>query len=409
MKSDLQIRSFCDLLSDSTIFLILLWLTFSSVKLEAAPRSYQVEELKKQGYVDDRQERTFGSFSNTLMAIGPGALIHGIGHWQMGDQKGAWQLLGAEIAGIVALSTVSLTQKYLQPTSNYAKMGISSLSHIGWGLTLGSWVLDVIGSYQGELSFNTEPPKERLNHISIGYRYLEDQSESLRHHIIVRHALKKKRFKLATEFNLESQGKLFGIKQNLSFRLTSATPSPKFELNLGIQGRRWQWLDRDTTQLALIPYLSWSWPLKGLAHGLGHTLIFQTIGYGWEGYQSPQAEVYAQGGDPSQLSLSDQLTATTYHDHGVMTLETGLKLKLFQSVNLAISYLEDPTVDVRQKYWGSSIWGLSDLQLIHNEGLWRIEILIRQSRSIDLMVETLLGTTWSSWLTVRYVIGGQDS
>lgn len=391
--------------ADSCRFVLLFSLIFASLDARAAPRSYDAERLRQEGYVDEGQASTIGTFSHTLTALGPGALIHGLGHWRMGDEAGGWALFGAEVAGLTALLSVGVIQAFRDPSSEESALGVSALSHLGWGLTIGSWVLDVIGAYQGGLTFIQERAPSRLDHISLGYRYLDDESASLTHHIIARHTLKRRRLRLSTELDLESKGELIGLRQDLSVRLTPRAERQGFELQLGVKGRRWQWLESDATQLSLIPYLSWKLPLKGVARGLNHTLIYQRLGYGWEGYQSPRAEMIEAQRDPSTLSISDQLTASVHHGRGVLLIETGLRIKLFQDASLSISYLQDPTIDVQHRSWGASIWGLDRLGLISNEGLWRSELVIRQSPLIDLVVEALIGESWSTWLTVRYSLG----
>ena len=381
----------------------------SAQRATCAPRAFDVEELRDEGYVDERQERSFGSFSHTLTALGPGAVLHGLGHWRMGDEGGGWALLGAELVGLTALTSVALLQRDASHRSTISELGVSTLSHLGWGLTIGSWVLDVIGAYQGGLTFIQEREQDRYAHLSLGYRYVEDPGASLTHHIIARHDVKRGRFKLFTELNLESKGQLVGVRQDLSFRLTPRAERASFELSLGLKGRRWDWVESDTTQLSLLPYLSWELPLRGVARGLTHTTIYQRAGYGWEGYQSPRAERIEARGDPDALTLSERVTAGIHHSRGVLLLETGLRLKLYQDATLSIGYLQDPTSDIERSAWGASIWGLNELGLISNEGLWSGELVIRQTPLIDFIVEAQLGARWSTWLTIRYTLGRRET
>jgi len=380
----------------------------SGATLRAAPRSYELKELKEQGYITEEEAPTFGAFSHTLTALGPGALIHGVGHWRMGDQVGGWRLLGAELAGLVALAGVSLTQRYSSNSSALSQAGLSTLSHYGWGLVLGSWVADIVGSYQGGLTYPPERGATRGAKLSLGYRYLEDPSASLTHHLISAATIERARFKISGSLNVESRARLVGAELSAEALLLGARHQEGFRASLGARARRWRWLDDDLTQLAALPYIRWSLPLGRVARGLSHSEAFQRLSYGLEAFQSPRSEALSRGASPDELSLFDRVSAPLAHQRTLLVIETGLRLKLSPQTSLALSYLEDPTLDVPARTWGSALWGVEALGLAHNEGIWRGEFVIRQSAQIDFIAEFMMGARWSSWLTVRYALGARD-
>ena len=381
----------------------------------AAPRSYDAGALREDGFIDERAEGTFGNFSHTLLALAPGALIHGVGHWRMGDELGGWALFGAQLTGLAALGGVSLMRRTGDLSDPSARVGLSALSHLGWGLTLGSWVLDVIGSYQGELTFQAQPKPQVVRYASVGYRYLEDRTSTLTNHIVAGHTLKYKRWKLSTKVDLSSDElisdalsavKLFGFTLDVSARALSASRHP-VRLDLGLNGRRWRWAESDATQLALVPYLKLEWPVKGVAKGLRHTVLFQRLGYGWEGHQSPRAEAIASGADPQQLSAYDSLSSPVHHKRAVLKIETGLRIKLSPDASLTTSYLEDPTLDVTPRVWGERLAALRALGVTPNEGFWRVKLILKQGKIVkDFISEVIIGESWSSWLVLRWALGG---
>ena len=372
--------------------------------VSAAPRHYDVSELKEEGFVDEREAETAGRLSSALTALGPGLLIHGVGHWRMGDERGGWRLLGLEGAGLAALTLTSLTHLFWRPNSVGGRMGLETLSHLGWGLFLTSWSADVIGAYQGGLSFALTPQKSRTKTLSVGYRYLSQPLSELPHHLVLSFERLGRRGLLRAHLDVESRAQIVGLELDAGVYLLGGPSAQRPSLSVHLKGRRWRWSASNTTQLALTPYLSWATPLSSLARGLAHTRLFQRVGVGWEGYQSPSVYALSMGQDPQSGSFFERLMSPKSHERATLLLETGMALTLFKETELQASYLQDPTHDVARAQWASSIWGAEALGLNLNTGAWRALITLRQRYDLDFLIEVLVGERWSSWLTVRYAL-----
>lgn len=366
-----------------------------------------VAARKAKGFQDERDAPAPGVLSSVLWALGPGLAAHGAGHWSMGDTQSARTLLKVELLGVAALLGVSLAERFAPPSSALGVMGVEGLKHIGWGLFLGSWAADIVGAYQGGLSFSIDRLVGRQRTFSLGYRYLDDTSYNLRHYFTARLAFNEAWGYARLGVDSEYTGLTAGLTLDLGAYLLrpprlSAEGAPYgggsgASLALGVSARRWVWGDTRTLQTALSPYVELASPLARLATGLRHTSVYQRVGVGWEGYASGDASAAL-----SQLASSLNPSGAQ-HQRVTLSLETGIRLNILSETALKIAYLQDPTRDFSPSRWGDGLWGLSDLGLV-SEGFWSVEAQVRQSDALDLVAEVMVGDRWSLWLSARYAI-----
>ena len=381
-----------------------------STEERPAPSPDGVAARKAKGFKDERDEARPGVLSSVLWALGPGAVAHGAGHWRMGELESAAALLKVELVGLIALLSASAVELSAPPSSPSGQMGVEALKHAGWGLFVGSWAADAMGAYQGGLSFSIDRFSGRQRTLSVGYRYLDDSSYNLRHYITTRLALAEEWGYGRLGVDAEYRGLVAGLTLDLGvylLRPPRLTPEGLpyrggvgFSIALGVAGRRWVWGDTQTLQAALTPYVEWSAPLARLAAGLRHTSVYQRVGVGWEGY--------APGSDAPALSqLADALApSSAEHQRATLTLETGVRLNIFNETALKVSYLQDPTRDFAPARWGEDTWGVADLEL-SSVGFWCLEAQVRQSSTLDLVAEVMVGDRWSMWLSARYALSGR--
>ncbi len=82
-----------------------------------------------------------------VIALVPGAVVHGAGHFYAGKTKTAIGLFGAEIAG-AALTSLGLLGSLRGDTGGEGDGSLAGpvVLSLGLGLFVGSWIYDVIGS-----------------------------------------------------------------------------------------------------------------------------------------------------------------------------------------------------------------------------------------------------------------------
>jgi len=365
------------------------------------------EARRARGFQDERDAATPGALSSVLWALGPGVAAHGAGHWSMGDAESARALLWVELLGAAALLSASLVHLHAPPATAAGQMSVEALKHVGWGLFVGSWAADVVGAYQGGLSFSLDRLVGRQRTFAVGYRYLDDVSYQLRHYLTARLALAESWGYARLGVDAEYAGRAAGVTADVGVhllrppRLTAdglpAGGGAGLALAVGVAARRWAWSDTRTLQLALTPYAEWSMPLARLAGGLRHTSVYQRVGAGWEGYAA------GRGGAALPQLASAPRPAAAEHPRATLLLETGVRLNVFSETALRVSYLQDPTRDQAPARWGERVWGLSALGLV-SEGFWCVEAQVRQSAALDLVAEAMVGERWSLWLSARYAL-----
>ncbi len=163
----------------------LLWIAaVAGAQPEQPPPADPVEESLAEGYQLRPPDEPAGSLAGGLIAVVPGALVHGAGHWYVGDRPTAVRLLLAELTGVVLVVGSELLGA---ATNDSGELGAPRrvLTHAGGLLFVGSWAADIVGSFKGAESF--APDSTRLEHtaLGIGYRFTNDPLSPARHHIVV--------------------------------------------------------------------------------------------------------------------------------------------------------------------------------------------------------------------------------
>ncbi len=139
--------------------------------------------------------------------------------------------------------------------------------------------------------------------------------------------------------------------------------------------RRWEWSELGFAQVNGLVYLHWRWHLKNFLHGLGGTSFFQKVGLGVDSYQ------FAENRTPDFL-------ATLNQNMLYLSIQSGMSINFSENMHLQISYLQDPTRDVRPIKNGDRLWG--------------IQLISRQGPTIDIQAQVLIGEAWSAWLILNY-------
>ena len=117
---------------------------------EAARQPWQLtdEELVRDNWHFDAERGQAGSNTARLTALTVGSIVHGAGHFVMGEDTTAWILLGSEIASIaVGLGGLALVDA--NPSTSWLHASGEALAvagAAGFGLT---WAGDLLGTLRG--------------------------------------------------------------------------------------------------------------------------------------------------------------------------------------------------------------------------------------------------------------------
>jgi hypothetical protein len=360
-----------------------------------------IANLPKDCFEGDQSNNSIGKLSNTLIAIGPGFIVHGLGHyvdiWRSkepnlkdnqppnlkGNQESDnhkkkedtfYSLLIVQGVSILALGGSYLLSPY-QDENHFFRFSHRLLEHGGLVLFLGSWLADVMGTFKGAGSFYEDSTRQSSSRFSLGYRYTMDPLFTLRHHIHTGLKLHFKNFYIAPELNWESQGRLKGIDLDFGYRFSKRKEGQVDFFALGLQMRRWDWSDLGFAQVNGLFYIHWRWHLKNLLSGLGGTSFFQKLGVGIDSYQFTSKNTSGWFEKLNQEIL-------------YLSVQSGISINFAENLHIQLSYIQDPTRDVRPIKNGDRLWG--------------IQLISKQSPTIEIQAQTLIGEAWSSWLILNY-------
>lgn len=153
-------------------------------------------ELKEAGFVFEDMLDLQARAQATLFAMTAGAVIHGAGHWQLGDRRTALALLGMEAAGITMIAgglILAINPSGLPALDERRR----ELWHLGIGVVAMSWLIDVFGTaYHDDLGIPRATAREIGWGAGINYEYWRPKNLSLRHAAAAHVAAKTRRLHL---------------------------------------------------------------------------------------------------------------------------------------------------------------------------------------------------------------------
>lgn len=118
-----------------------------TTRLKSPPRLTD-EQLREQGWQFDAELGQAGTTAARLTALSAGTLVHGAGHFVMGEEATGWKLLLGEVASItvglggLALVEANPSTSWLHATGE--AMAVAGTA--GFGLT---WLGDLLGTLRG--------------------------------------------------------------------------------------------------------------------------------------------------------------------------------------------------------------------------------------------------------------------
>ena len=165
----------------------------------------------------------FTRAGHTAMALGPGAVVHGAGHYAAGKTKAGDRLLLTQGIG-AGLIVVGLGGLAATGASRYVTGPLAVMTASGAGLFLWSWWADIYGVTrppEGELAPRSEPRSVS----ELGYRYVYDPQFRYRHFLFQRLDLSLEPFRLSGEgwFAADDENAL--ARAEVAYRFFGPTPN----------------------------------------------------------------------------------------------------------------------------------------------------------------------------------------
>lgn len=342
---------------------------------ESAPPPLQ--EAIDAGFAPRPKDEPAGSLLAGGLALGPGFLLHGIGHFYAGDTDTALSLLGAELAGIALLIAGLAVEGGSNNRGNLGGLR-KGLLHTGLALFVGSWGADVLGAFRGAVPLAPDTTRTQGSRLGIAYRYTDDPVTPFRHHLVLTLALDAGFLYLRPKVDLEGQANLRQLEVDLGGRVQG--DDRQNHVAVGAIARRVENAKYGFATIGGIGYLGGKLDLGPWLRTLNNFYAFGRLGYGWSGYQFSDRE------DKSPGVFGDIEFSDTF-----LLIETGLAFNLGRRTHLDLAYVHDPTRDVPA--FASGEGGLMELTLVH-----------RQQKSLDIRFVGTAGDGFGVWLGLEYAL-----
>lgn len=334
-----------------------------------------VQEAIAEGYAPRPEDQPAGSVAGGLLAVFPGVLVHGTGHWYVGDNSTAARLLIAELAGVVLIVTSELLGA---ATNDSGELGAPRrlLTYSGGLLFVGSWVADMVGSFKGSASFDDDSSRTEGNAFSLGYRFTEDPLTAFRHHLVARVGVDTGRFYLRPGIDLEAELDARRAEVDTGLRVFRGD-NPQNHLALGGRFRRDEVRSYGFASWGAAGYVGWKADLGLAIRSLKNLYVTSRIGGGVDWYQ------FADSAD----SVPAFFAASDFTDPYFL-LDMGFEVNSGRRTHLGFFVVQDPTHDVAPV---GPTFGLFEAALTH-----------RYSDDIDIDVRLTAGDGWAMWLGLGY-------
>lgn len=343
----------------------------------APARPETVEAAIAEGYAPRPEDEPAGSVLGGLLALGPGLLVHGAGHYYVGERGTALKLLIAELAGIALVVAGQLIDHY---TNEAGALGATSqaLTHAGVVLFVGSWGADVLGAFKGADPF--EPDTTRLDDFTLGiaYRYTADPLTPFSHHLVLH---------LDADFGWLYARPLVDVEGDFGYRRAELDVgarlfrgrNPRNHLAVGFRGAREEIPEYGLASWGGAGYLGFKVDLGLALRSLRNFYVVNRSGYGVQAYQ------FRSRTDSVPSFFDDVALTDTY-----LLLESGVAVNSGRNTHLFLLYVQDPTRDVRP--------------FSRSGGLVEAGLVQRYSEDLDIDLRFTAGESWALWLGLGYVL-----
>lgn len=334
-----------------------------------------VPEAVAEGYNPRGEEEPAGSLLGGAIAIGPGFLLHGLGHYYAGDGRTALTLLAAEAVGIALVVIGAILD---ESTNGAGSTGgaRNALFHTGALLFLGSWAADIIGTFKGSESFEPTSRRASARMVGIAYRFTDNPLTPFKHHLVTRLNLDNGRLWIRPELDLEAGLELWQLSVDMGGRVFVGE-NPFNRIGIGFNARRHAVRRFGYTATSAVGFAEFQLDLGQIVRGMRNFYLFNRTGYGLLGYQFGGTLGQAPG-----LSFDFDFTDS------YLLFETGFAVNIGRKTNISTAIVQDPTRDLAADDADGNMFQLS---LLH-----------RQSADLDIELSLTSGDGWGVWLGLGY-------
>ncbi|MCA9540331.1 MAG: hypothetical protein KC620_15640 [Myxococcales bacterium] len=352
--------------------------------LVAVPAHAQAPEREaeipyQQAIDDDYQPRPKddhpGSLGGTLLAIVPGVLVRGLGHFAIDENRSAVLLLLTELASLALIIGGSALGNATHQSGEVGAVG-DVLTHAGVMLFVGSWVADIIGAYTGTSPFEPDSSRVDGNMFGVAYRYTDNPLDPYRHHIVTRLDLRAGPIYVRP---------LVDIEVGLDRRLAKVDigghvwrgDDPHNHVSLGLQLRRREDRRDGFAVNGALGYIEWKADVGPFIRSLRHFYILNRTGYAVDGYQF----------NSTPDSVPALFADAEFYDTWLLT-ESGVGVNTGERTHMTLLITQNPDGDISPV---SPIFGLLRARLEH-----------RYADDVDIEFELTWGDGFAIWLGLGY-------
>ncbi len=340
---------------------------------EDATLSY--DEAIAQGYDPRPPEDVNGSLTASLLALGPGLAVHGIGHLYLDETRTGVLLLLTELTALLLIVGGAAADIVTEGSGSVAT-ATDALTHTGVVLFLGSWLADIVGSFTGTVPFDPDSTRVEGSVFGVAYRYTDSPLDAFRHHLVARLSIDLGWLYIRPLIDVEASLGAREGELDVGTRLVRGD-DPHEHLAVGLVARR---RENEPDGFAVSGVMGYAWAKADLGRfmrTLRHVYIAGRLGYGTDGYQFTRA-----GAAPSFFA-DVEFTDTR------LLLQSGLGFNTGENTHMLLLWSQDTVGDTPP-----------DPEL----GLFELGLQHRYLDTLDIEVELTLGDGFAVWLGLGYAL-----
>ena len=294
-----------------------------------SPAERALREANEEGYERRPEGEHPGSLLGGMLAVFPGFLVHGTGHFYIGEHTTGLTLLATEVAGIALMASSAMIQKSSPDSANTGALRLG-LSHLGLVLFAGSWAADIVGTFKGSEPFEQDDAGISRSGIRLGYGYTQSPLNPFRHHMRLGVDVDTGHLYLRPLIDLEAQLEQRTIELDSGFYLLRGQNAQN-GLALGLKGERRENRVGSWARYSGLGYVQWKLDLGFVSPSLRHFYVVNQVGWGRAFYQYSATDENV----PALFSIVDDQDT-------FMTLESGIALNVGLNTRLTTTLLHDP-------------------------------------------------------------------
>jgi hypothetical protein len=338
-----------------------------------APKT--LDAAREAGYASRPEDEPAGSLLGGLLAVGPGFLVHGVGHYYVDDIGTAWRLLVGEVLGVALVAGGAALQAY---TGDAGATGALQrlMVHAGAFLFVGTWLTDIVGTFKGAESFDPDTTRTEGHVLSLAYRYRADPQDPRHHHLVAGLELDFGLVYLRPETTLDAALAERDWVVDTGVRVWRGL-NPQNNVALGLRGRRLEYPAHGYAVRSGELYLRWKADLGQMIRSMRGFYLTNRLGLGLEEYQFADT----LGRTPGLFDASD-------FQSGFFTVASGAEVNTGRRTHVGAMYVQDPTGPVAA---ASAETGALDVFLRH-----------RYRDDLEIDVDVFAGDGWVVWLGLAY-------